>query len=495
MHIKVESGITGINDDIDKTIEKWFQEKLKIDEINDGLKELGALKAVQTEKTKTDRKIKLIEEKYKLNKTEIKRLQTLSEQGSGFEHRISEIIDELYLIGIEGKKGDYFRKSEISLTPSIRDLPDSLQEKLNEKLDKLASKTIIDTNKIVSSYYQKIEKEKKEIQEKLKIITVELKSLMKKQEKNEELESLINKSGEYKTTIDEIKSRNIKLKEPNNRLSIFQKDISGNLKKRSNLITELRKEIQDIDQSKIKDMKFGIEAEIDGKDLELIQRKVNSREKSNFVSSGILNIEKIKSNPQEFLEDIYSGKQKINQGNEKQSVASEALTLTKKILFTAEMEGDRIGGFSDATMTPGKRALFVLRLILAESEDSWPLLIDQPEDDLDSRSIFDDIVPFLREKKRDRQIIMVSHNANLVIGADSEQIIVANRHGEDRKNIDGADFNYMSGSIENTKDKDSKIEDTLKSQGIREHSCEILEGGELAFEKRSNRYDIKLEKH
>lgn len=52
------------------------------------------------------------------------------------------------------------------------------------------------------------------------------------------------------------------------------------------------------------------------------------------------------------------------------------------------MEGDEIGGFSEPTMTPGKRALFLLRLILAESNDTWPLLIDQPEDDLDSRSDF-----------------------------------------------------------------------------------------------------------
>ena len=63
----------------------------------------------------------------------------------------------------------------------------------------------------------------------------------------------------------------------------------------------------------------------------------------------------------------------------------------------------------------------------------WPLLIDQPEDDLDSRSVYAEIVPFLKEKKKERQIILVSHNANLVIGADSEQIIVANRNGDDRK--------------------------------------------------------------
>jgi predicted ATPase len=155
------------------------------------------------------------------------------------------------------------------------------------------------------------------------------------------------------------------------------------------------------------------------------------------------------------------------------------------------MEGDRIGGFSEPTMTPGKRALFALRLILAESEDTWPLLIDQPEDDLDSRSIYDEIVPFLKEKKKERQIIMVSHNANLVIGSDSEQIIVANRNGDDRRNEDGLQFNYLTGSIESTKQKDEKCLDTLKSQGIREHACQILEGGERAFEHRSSKYNLQ----
>ena len=155
------------------------------------------------------------------------------------------------------------------------------------------------------------------------------------------------------------------------------------------------------------------------------------------------------------------------------------------------MEGDKIGGFSEPTMTPGKRALFLLRLILFESEDTWPLLIDQPEDDLDSRSIYDDIVPFLKEKKKERQIIMVSHNANLVIGSDSEQVIVANRHGTDRKNADERQFNYLTGSLEYSKTKNEDCKDTLKSQGVCEYACEILDGGKIAFEQRKNKYNIR----
>ena len=297
------------------------------------------------------------------------------------------------------------------------------------------------------------------------------------------------------STLAEIRSKSKKLTGAKRKLSNFIKDINALLKLRDKLIKDLITEIKAVDQSKIKDMNFGIEAEKENHDIEQLQQKVNIRASTEFVSSHKLNINHIRSNPSEFLEAIYSGVQKINQGNDKQLVATEALSLTEKILFTAQMEGDRIGGFTEPTMTPGKRALFALRLMLAESEDTWPLLIDQPEDDLDSRSIYDDIVPFLREKKRERQIITVSHNANLVIGADSEQILVANRHGEDRKNEDGMQFNYLSGSIENKKVYDPKSMDTLKSQGVREHACQILEGGELAFEQRSNRYDINRRKN
>ena len=49
-------------------------------------------------------------------------------------------------------------------------------------------------------------------------------------------------------------------------------------------------------------------------------------------------------------------------------------------------------------------------------------------------------------------------------------------------------FNYLTGSIENKKPRDIGNPDTLKSQGIREHACQILEGGEAAFEKRSNKW-------
>ena len=95
-----------------------------------------------------------------------------------------------------------------------------------------------------------------------------------------------------------------------------------------------------------------------------------------------------------------------------------------------------------------QQTLFALTLILTESEEAWPLLIDQPEDDLDSRSIYDVVVAYLARKKCERQIIMVTHDAKLVIGADFEQVVVANRHGRDRQNVGRRTFDYFPGSLE-----------------------------------------------
>jgi hypothetical protein len=203
-----------------------------------------------------------------------------------------------------------------------------------------------------------------------------------------------------------------------------------------------------------------------------------------------VDIKAAQSDPAKFLAALHSGRQELNRGVPKVGAAQGALTIPREIRFTAELDTDRIGGFARSTMTPGKRALFALTLILNESQEPWPLLIDQPEDDLDSRSIYDTIVPYLVERKRERQIIMVSHDANLVIGADTEELIVANRHGTDRPNHDGRTFEYLTGALEHTQPLNKKSPTVLGRYGIREHACEILDGGEEAFQKRKDKYKI-----
>lgn len=125
-------------------------------------------------------------------------------------------------------------------------------------------------------------------------------------------------------------------------------------------------------------------------------------------------------------------------------------------------------------MTGGQKAIALLELIFKFDDERYPILIDQPEDDLDVIGIATDLVNFIKSEKNERQIIIVSHNASLVICADTEEIIVSNcvRNTEGLQN-----FHYITGSIENP--------------DIREKIINILEGGKEALRKRALKLNFK----
>lgn len=141
-------------------------------------------------------------------------------------------------------------------------------------------------------------------------------------------------------------------------------------------------------------------------------------------------------------------------------------------------------------MSPGKKALVLLEMIVNLEMSKCPILIDQPEDDLDNRSIFTDLVAYLKSKKHERQIIVVTHNANVVIGADAEEVIIANQKGKEAPNRLKR-FEYRCGAIENTSPvcvAGEIIPGVLNQKGIQEQICDILEGGKIAFELRRKKY-------
>lgn len=158
-----------------------------------------------------------------------------------------------------------------------------------------------------------------------------------------------------------------------------------------------------------------------------------------------------------------------------------------EIDYTVTYKGDNL-----LHMSPGKKGTVLLILFLQISSSEFPILIDQPEDNLDNRTIYELLCKMIKEKKKERQILIVSHNANLVVATDTENIIVANQKGQSDGGSGGAyRFEYVNGSLEHTKIKDEKILSILQSQGIREHVCDILEGGDEAFKQREKKYAIK----
>ncbi|MCM3591152.1 hypothetical protein M4D58_11030 [Brevibacillus borstelensis] len=132
-------------------------------------------------------------------------------------------------------------------------------------------------------------------------------------------------------------------------------------------------------------------------------------------------------------------------------------------------------GKDPSELSVGQRGTFYVCLKLATDPFLTPFVFDQPEDDLDNNFIMEQLVPLFKKIKKYRQIIVVTHNANIVVNADAEQIIVASNNSEE--------LSYISGSLEHTLKAQGK-------EGIREYVCNILEGGERAFKNRELKYGI-----
>jgi len=158
-----------------------------------------------------------------------------------------------------------------------------------------------------------------------------------------------------------------------------------------------------------------------------------------------------------------------------------------KLDFTVTYKGDDL-----LKMSPGKKGTVLLILFLQISTAEFPILIDQPEDNLDNRTIYELLCQMIKTKKKQRQIIIVSHNANLVIATDSENIIVANQEGQESNTTrNDKRFGYVNGSLEHSFAKLPNETHILNQQGIREHACDILEGGDEAFKQRERKYSIR----
>ena len=117
--------------------------------------------------------------------------------------------------------------------------------------------------------------------------------------------------------------------------------------------------------------------------------------------------------------------------------------------------------------SPGEKAAALLAFILSYGDE--PLLLDQPEDDLDNELIYDLIVRQLRETKTKRQVIVVTHNANIVVNGDAEMVLP---------------LEFVRGR---TSVKQSA---SIQEKEVRKSICNILEGGEKAFEQRYKRIHL-----
>ena len=114
--------------------------------------------------------------------------------------------------------------------------------------------------------------------------------------------------------------------------------------------------------------------------------------------------------------------------------------------------------------SPGQRAAALLAFFLAYGSE--PIMLDQPEDDLDNHLIYDLVVQQLRESKSNRQVITVTHNPNIVVNGDAEML-----HALD----------FTGGQCRVT------TRGCLQEKEVRDEVCRVMEGGRVAFERRYHR--------
>jgi hypothetical protein len=119
--------------------------------------------------------------------------------------------------------------------------------------------------------------------------------------------------------------------------------------------------------------------------------------------------------------------------------------------------------------SPGQKTTAILTFLLAYGDS--PLLLDQPEDDLDNKLVYDLVVKRLKKTKTKRQIIVVTHNANIPVNADAE---------------------YITSMNSETEDVSVKYEGTIDDKRIREEICDVMEGTQHAFEMRAKKYHLKI---
>lgn len=469
---------------VQQTILEMMANHNEIIVVNNSKKELGNKQGIENEITVLSKKKEEISKALTISEDDLKSYEIALENIKDLKRKISIFEEEINVIS------DI--KSVVSNSSDEHNFCDYTNELFNDAI-----------NNTISAADLYWESEKTTILEKLSKIVEELKlSLKENQETEVSLKDKVSENKSIKDLSERIQGEKEKLDKYND----YDKKEKELIEKEDSLIADLcgSKDIFKKLQSDYANL-VNQNASLTGGDLEFsvivpLRRDAFVEKLGSIFNNRIRTYSDI-INPDEMNEENYTTewlKQvtkcilnntlQLKGGYNAEMAFREIFDNWYGVKYSLKMDNDNID-----VMSPGKKALVLLKLLIDLAESKCPILIDQPEDDLDNRSIFEDLIPFIREKKKDRQIIIVTHNANVVLGADAEEIIIANQAGRNVPNKQYR-FEYRSGAIENNTPvfkEDGNVEDgILNSRGIQQHICDILEGGEKAFELRKKKYHI-----
>ena len=468
------------NSEIIEDINKLFKTKASIDNIQKSITEIGDEEGIIKEKNKLSKDLEDLKTKIQITEDQWSSYSNLKDEYDKNNRSIQEI--ERQKISLSALKSisiiNDITHNLINLTEDIRDkvntifsdLKQRYSEEWNEQIQAILLEKEAEVQKI-KERNESIEKDEaylkgksvidsnqqyKEKEEKYKIENGKLEEITELKKQKAEYEKYINSL--INSIIENSKKYCTELQQMQNELSVS----SGKLKITATINTDF---------SKYKNILSG-------------SINQSSSQGKQFVEKLINTTEELFENMSNMFESLLSDSITLKGGYDNQKLIKELLgTNFFNISYEIEYDTDKFKAMSE-----GKKAFIILMLLLDFSKKECPILIDQPEDDLDNRAIYNELVTYIKSKKKERQIIIVTHNSNIVIGADSELVIVSNQQGVNSPNKNNKKFDYIFGSIESSMEKNNTINEILYSQGIRQHICEILEGGEIAFKKRERKY-------
>jgi len=363
-------------------------------------------------------------------------LDTSNKTINDLNNELSELMIDLTIPKLDFQPQMDAIKKALELIPQrIDDVTKEIKKK-KEQLNQLSG---------VEKTHAELLKDIEGIKAEIDILKEQLEQLQEKKEKIKSLES--ERIGKYKILLSKYWEWKEYYKEVIDVFSTGKSEIMGGIDFKSNVYFDKGRFIE-----------FGLDF--------LNQRKINIDEIekcAKILETAITEntLEELFASLVEFIQKIFENKELLKRTRTTYDFYKWAFgnyfSLSTKIFFK---------GISLDKLSMGQKGTVLLKLFLAEGD--YPLIVDQPEESLDNKFIYDELVNSFREAKKKRQIIIATNNANLVVNTDAEQIIIA--EFEDNK------IRYKLGTIEDLQ--------------LREDIMPILEGGKEAFRKREEKYGI-----
>lgn len=386
------------SDEKDKERKIVYIPQTYLNRLSDEKEEIGDTQSITAEINKLSLGLEQLSKEYNVTEDEVKLYQQALEEIQRILNLNKTLVNE---------------KESISLIESVLQKKDLSQkgisfynDKLTEIIDKILSEAHVEWKLKRTELIQEIDNTLKEKEITISELQLTINLLKPKMEGNEQIGKISSSILEEKSKLEKISKLDSDLSENN---KIYEAQIAMLAEAFQNYKNYYLKYANSVNERFITptdDLDFKVECvfrkeQFSEKVLELFNNKTLGRlhglDLSRIAESDLLDANKIRL----LLETIVANSTETVQlktGHTPESALRDIFSDWYNVDYLVTMDGDSI-----EEMSPGKKALVLLRLLISLAESKCPILIDQPEDDLDNRSIFDELIQFIKTKKVDRQ--------------------------------------------------------------------------------------------